>query len=71
MDIMHRLQQITGTSVGDQDVDNHLVANGLVKFRDMIYVPNYNELKKFILREFHVRPYSGHPGYHKTFDGGK
>ena len=27
---------------------------------------NNSELKKVILREFHAKPYSGHPGYQKT-----
>jgi hypothetical protein len=40
--------------------------DGLVRFRDRIYVPDNSELKKLILREFHVKPYSGHPGYQKT-----
>jgi len=76
MDIMHRLQQSTGigtctsagtcTSTGDQDADYHLTTNGLVRFRDMIYVLNCSELKNIILREFYVKPYSGHPGYRKT-----
>ena len=59
---MHMLQQ--GTS--DQDVGYHLIANGLVKFRDKIYVPDNSELKKLILREFHANSYSSHLGYHKT-----
>ena len=29
-------------------------------------MPYDSELKKLILREFHVKPYSGHPGYQKT-----
>jgi len=37
--------------------------DGLVRFRDMIYVPNNSELKKLILREFLVKSYSGHPRY--------
>eukprot|EP00253_Pinus_taeda_P012799 PITA_12799 len=32
----------------------------------MIYVSNYSELKKLILREFHVKLYSGNPRYQKT-----
>ena len=47
-------------------LDSHLTKNFLVRLRDMIYVLYDNELKKFILREFHVKPYSGHPGYYKT-----
>ena len=31
----------------------------------MIYVSNCNEIKKLILREFHMKPYSGYLGYHK------
>ena len=42
------------------------MADGLVRFRNMIYVPDNSELKKVILREFQVIPYSGHLGYHKT-----
>lgn len=37
--------------------------NGLVRFRNTIYVIDNSELKKIILREFHVKPYLGHLGY--------
>ena len=43
-----------------------LTKEGLVRFRDKIYVPDSSELKKVILREFRTKPYSGHPGYQKT-----
>lgn len=59
------LQQGTG----DQDVDYHLMTNGLVIFRDRIYVLDDSGIKKNILREFHVKPYSGHitcPSYIRT-----
>ena len=46
-------------------MDYHLTEYGLVRFRDKIYVPDDSGLKKLILREFHVKPYSGHPGYQK------
>jgi len=42
------------------------MADGLVGFRDKIYVPNNNELKKVILREFNAKPYSSHSSYQKT-----
>jgi len=42
------------------------MTNGLVRFINKIYVPNDSELKKLILREFHVKPYSGHLEYQKT-----
>ena len=41
--------------------------DGLVRFMNMIYLQNISELKKFILREFHVNPYSSYPGYQKTY----
>ena len=47
-------------------MDYHLTANGLVRFRDRIFVPDSSELKKVILMAFHAKPYSGHPGYQKT-----
>lgn len=48
-------------------MDYCLRADGLIKFRDMIYVPYGSEIKKLILRDFHAKPYSSHPGYQKTF----
>ena len=77
MEIMHKLQQSTSTCIGtgtsagvgtgtwDQDAYIRLTQNGLVRFRDSIYVSNCSELKKLILREFYAEPYSGHPGYQK------
>lgn len=59
---MYRLQQATS----DQDVDYRLIIDGLVRFRDRIYVLENSELKKLIFREFHDKPYSGHPGYNNT-----
>jgi len=47
-------------------MDYCLTTDGLVKFRDMIYVSDNIELKKVILTEFHAKPYSGHLGYQKT-----
>lgn len=42
-----------------------LTMDGLVRFIDMIYVPDSSELKNVILREFHVKPYLGHLCYQK------
>ena len=57
----------TGIGVNVQDLDYCLMADGLVRFRDRIYVSDNSELKKVILREFCVKPYLGHLGYRKTF----
>lgn len=43
-----------------------LTRDGLVRSRDGIYVSYSIELKKVILRDFHVKPYSSHPSYQKT-----
>ena len=45
-------------------MDYHLT-NGLVRFRDKIYVSDDSELKKLILMEFHAKSYSSHRGYQK------
>lgn len=63
MELRHRLQHGTG----EQDVDYHLTMDGLVRFRDKIYVSDNSELKKLSLMEFYAKPYSSHLGYHKTF----
>lgn len=52
----------TGTSAGAQGMDYCLTVDGLVRFRDRIYVSDRSELKKVIFREFHVKPYSHHRG---------
>ena len=59
------------TGEGVRDLDYHLTIDGLVRVRDMIYVPENNELKKVILREFHVKPYLGHLGYQMTLSAVK
>lgn len=63
---MHMLQWSIGTGTGAQDADYHLLADGLITFRDKIYVPNISELKKIMLREFCAKPYSGHLGCQNT-----
>jgi len=47
-------------------MDYCLTKKGLVRFRDRIYVPDSSDLKKVILREFHVKTYSYHLVYQKT-----
>ena len=58
MELRHKLQQSIGTctSTGEQDVDYRLTTNGLIRFRDRIYVLDDSEINKPILREFHVKP---------------
>jgi len=54
--IKHKLQH---QSTSDEDVDYHLTEDGLVRFKERIYVPDNNELKNIIFREFHVKLYLG------------
>ena len=48
-------------------MDYYLTTVKLVIFGDKMYVTNSSDLKKVILKKFHVKPYSCHPSYHKTF----
>ena len=39
--------------------------DGLVSYKGKLYIPNCDELKRFMMDELHKRPYTGHPGYQK------
>lgn len=39
-----------------------LIVDGLVRFRDMIYVPDNSEIKRLILSEFYAKLYLGNLG---------
>ena len=49
-------------------MDYYLTIDGLVRFRDVIYVPNNSGIKNVILREFHAKPYLSHSSYQKTMN---
>jgi len=67
---MNMLQWSIGTCIGSgkgaHDVNNHLSVDGLIRFRDRIYVLDMNKLKKIIFWEFHTKLYSSHLGYQNT-----
>jgi hypothetical protein len=42
-----------------------MLEEGLLTYKNRLYVPNYDDLKRFIMDELHKRPYTGHPGYQK------
>jgi hypothetical protein len=42
-----------------------MTEGGLITYRDRLYIPNCDDLKRFIMDELHKRPYTGHPGYQK------
>jgi hypothetical protein len=43
-----------------------LEADGLLLYKDRVYIPNVQELKLVILKEMHNVTYVGHPRYQKT-----
>jgi hypothetical protein len=47
-------------------VENYkLEVDGILLYKNIIYVPNVQDLKLLILHEMHNVPYVGHPGYQK------
>jgi hypothetical protein len=42
-----------------------MTEGGLLTYRSRMYIPDCEDLKRFILDELHKRPYTGHPGYQK------
>jgi hypothetical protein len=44
------------------------VGEGILRYRDKIYVPEANELRVRILQQHHDHPSAGHPGRAKTFE---
>jgi hypothetical protein len=42
-----------------------MTEGGILTYRDRLYIPNGDDLKRFIMDELHKRPYIGHPGYQK------
>jgi hypothetical protein len=50
-----------------QKVDNYnLGIDRILLHKNIIFVPNVQDLKHMILHEIHNVPYAGHPGYQKT-----
>jgi hypothetical protein len=47
-----------------QKVDNYnLGIDGILLHKNIIFVPNVQDLKRMILHEMHNVPYAGNPGY--------
>jgi hypothetical protein len=50
-----------------QKVDNYnLGIDGILLYKNIIFVPNVQDLKRMILHEMYNVPYAGHPRYQKT-----
>jgi hypothetical protein len=65
MELVTKLQQ----GIMQQKVEYYELENdGILLYKNKIYVPNTHELKSMILKEMHNVPYFGHPGYQKTVE---
>jgi hypothetical protein len=42
-----------------------LLNDGLLTYKGRLYIPNCDDLKRFMMDEIHKIPYNGHPGYQK------
>jgi hypothetical protein len=42
-----------------------MLNDGLLTYKGILYIPNCDQLNRFIMDEIHKLPYIGHPGYHK------
>jgi hypothetical protein len=42
-----------------------MLDEGPLTYKNRLYIPNCDDLKRFIMDELHKRPYTGHPGYQK------
>ena len=60
--IVVELQDTTGT-LGKSVLS--IDKNGLLRFKNRIYIRDSVELKLKLLDEVHKKPYSGHPGHQK------
>jgi hypothetical protein len=50
---------------GEKYEGYQMTEGGLLTHRDRLYIPNCDDLKRFIMDELHKRPYTSHPGYQK------
>jgi hypothetical protein len=60
--MMAKLQN-SFTNLDEPDIS--IDKEGLLRFKNTLYVLDSAELKLTILDEVHTKPYSGHPGYQK------
>jgi hypothetical protein len=42
-----------------------MLDEGLLTYRNRLYIPSCDDLKRFIMDKLHKRPYIGHSGYQK------
>jgi hypothetical protein len=42
-----------------------MIDGSLLTYKNRLYIPKCDDLKRFIMDELHKIPYNGHPGYQK------
>ena len=62
MELVTKLQQ---GKMQQKAEDYELGIDGILLYKNKVYVPNSLELRSLILKEIHNVPYAGHPGYQK------
>jgi hypothetical protein len=45
--------------------------DGLLTYKGRLYIPNFDDLKRFIMDEIHKISYTSHPGYQKMITSTK
>jgi hypothetical protein len=53
---------VTNSDEPDISIDKE----GLLRFKNRLYIPDSTKIKLTILDDVHKKPYFGHPGYQKT-----
>jgi hypothetical protein len=46
-----------------------MLKGGLLTYRNRLYIPNCDDLKRFIMDKLHKKPYTGHPRYQNMIIG--
>jgi hypothetical protein len=57
--------ELQNTIAKSDKPDLSIDKNGLLQFKNRLYIPDLAELNITFLEEVHKKPYSGHPGYQK------
>jgi hypothetical protein len=42
-----------------------MLDEGLLTYINILYIPRFDDLKRFIMDKLHTKPYTGHPSYQK------
>jgi hypothetical protein len=60
------MEELQNSFTNSDRLDISIDKQGLLRFKNRLYIPDSTEIKLTILDEVHKKPYSGHLGYQKT-----